>query len=343
MLIGMPRSTPARPHRRAVATAALLVAGLALAACGGEEDDAGGILPDVGGEQKAEDEPVLNPLTGLELKEQPERPVLTVKMDNSSSSAPQLGLSEADLVTEELVEGGITRLAVSYYSEIPEVVGPVRSMRATDIGIVQPLKAVLVTSGGAAQTADRIGEAGIKVINESGVGFYREPSRSAPYNLFNRLTEVADKMKPVDPPEPYLPFDGEGDLPEGKPATGLSARFSQGHVTDFTFEKDHYVNTNSNAAEGDRFEPDTVLVLRVQVKDAGYTDPAGAPVPETVFTGEGAAQIFHDGQVLDGRWVKDGLDDTLTLEVGGEEVTLPAGHVWMELVPAQGGSVQVTR
>jgi hypothetical protein len=342
MLVVMSSTTPARPRRRAVAATALLVAGLALTACGGEDED-GGILPDFGGDEEKADDPVLNPLTGLELKKQPERPVLTVKMDNSSSSAPQIGLGEADLVTEELVEGGITRLAVSYYSQIPENVGPVRSMRATDIGIVQPLKATLVTSGGAAQTADRIGEAGIKVINERGVGFYRESSRSAPYNLFNRLTEVADKVKPVDPPEPYLPFDGEGDLPQGKPATGLTARFSQGHATTFAFQKGVWVNTNSNAAEGDRFEPETVLVLRVQVKDAGYTDPSGARVPETVFTGEGAAQIFHDGREVTGRWSKDGLDDTIALEVGGEEVTLPAGQVWIELVPAQDGSVQVTR
>jgi hypothetical protein len=342
MLIAMSSTTHVRPRRRAVAATAVMLASLALAACGGEGED-GGILPVIGGEEEPAEEPVLNPLTGLELKEQPERPVLTVKMDNSSSSAPQVGLDKADLVTEELVEGGITRLAVSYYSRIPENVGPVRSMRATDIGIVQPLKAILVTSGGAAQTADRIGEAGIKVINESGVGFYRESSRSAPYNLFNRLTEVADKVKPVDPPEPYLPFDGEGDLPQGKPATGLTARFSQGHATTFAFEKGVWVNTNSNAAEGDRFEPETVLVLRVQVKDAGYTDPSGATVPETVFTGEGAAQIFHDGRVVDGRWSKDGFDDTIALEAGGEEITLPAGQVWIELVPAQDGSVEVTR
>ncbi len=289
------------------------------------------------------DGPVLNPLTGLELDEQPERPVLTVKMDNSAASAPQVGLSSADLVTEELVEGGITRLAVSYYSEIPDNVGPVRSMRATDIGIVQPLKATLVTSGGAAVTADRINEAGIRVINEKGTGFYREESRSAPYNLFNKLTEVSDKLKPVDPPEPYLPFSDDGSLPTGKPAKGLSAVFSQGHTTSFTYGDGVWTNTNSFAAEGDRFEPETVLVLRVKVGDAGYTDPAGYLVPETKFTGTGAAQIFHDGKVVTGRWVKDGLDDTIALEVGGENVTLPAGQVWMELVPADTGSVQVQR
>lgn len=334
-----PRLHPRLRPRRGAFAAPLLLLALVLAGCSGDDP---GLLPGDDTEEVS-DEPVLNPLTGLVLDEQPERPVLTVKMDNSTSSAPQVGLSAADLVTEELVEGGITRLAVSYYSEIPDVVGPVRSMRATDIGIVQPLKAILVTSGGAAQTADRIGKAGIRVINESGVGFYRDSGRGAPYNLFNRLTEVAEKAKPVDPPEPYLPFQDDADLPQGKPATGLTARFSDGHATSFDFEKGIWVNSNSNAAEGDRFEPETVLVLRVEVGDAGYTDPAGFPVPETTFTGGGPAQIFHDGRVVAGRWVKDGLDQTVGLEVGGEPVSLPPGQVWIELVPADGGSVQVTR
>ena len=51
------------------------------------------------------------------------RPVLVVKVDNTPSSAPQVGLDEADLVVEELVEGGVTRLA----GEVHRVVLPGRS------------------------------------------------------------------------------------------------------------------------------------------------------------------------------------------------------------------------
>jgi hypothetical protein len=47
-----------------------------------------------------------------------------------------------DLVVEELVEDGVTRLAAFYYSQLPSKVGPVRSMRASDIGIVSPARAV---------------------------------------------------------------------------------------------------------------------------------------------------------------------------------------------------------
>ena len=78
--------------------------------------------------------------------------MLVTKIDNSSASRPQVGLSKADLITEELVEGGITRLAVFYYQQLPEVAGPVRSMRASDIGIVKPAHADIVASGAAPPT-----------------------------------------------------------------------------------------------------------------------------------------------------------------------------------------------
>ena len=104
--------------------------------------------------------PALWPLTGLEVDgDIPKHPVLVTKVDNTSSSSPQVGLGSADMVVEELVEGGMTRLAAFYYSKVPKVVGPVRSMRASDIGIV-PTGAHVITSGAAAITLARINKAG---------------------------------------------------------------------------------------------------------------------------------------------------------------------------------------
>jgi hypothetical protein len=311
-----------------------------LAGCGGDEGGEEGASS-----QGAEGDTTMSatsPLTGLNLDSVPEHPIVTVKIDNSGNSSPQVGLSGADMVTEELVEGGITRLAVSYFSEIPEEVGPVRSMRATDIGIVQPLGATLVASGGAPQTVKRVKDAGIDTVTAGGPGFYRKTDRSAPYNLFNKLPSLVKSLDPADPVAPYLPF-GEGTLPKGTHASGLTASFSGGSSSTFAFRNGTYANTDSFAQSGDQFMPETVLVLRVKVGDAGYTDPAGNPVPETKFTGTGPAMIFHNGRLVRGTWSKDGLDDDISLKAAGKEVELPAGKVWIELVPATGGGVTVTK
>ena len=332
-----------RPRRASVALSVAALALTALAGCGGDDkDDTAG-----GGTSQAVADGVtldaVSPLTGQELEgDAASRPVLAVKMDNSTSSAPQVGLGSADLVTEELVEGGITRLAVFYQSRIPGDVGPVRSMRATDIGIVQPLGASLVASGAAPQTNARLKDAGIQTYVEGAPGFHRVADRVAPYNLFVNLQDLADTMIPAKPAPPYLPFGG-GGLPHGSPARSLTATFSGSSSTSFSYRGGHYDNTDANAAQADRFTPDIVLVLRVQVGDAGYRDPAGNPVPETKLVGSGPAMVFSGGRLVRAEWDKPELGSALTLKVQGKPVQLPPGRVWVELVPLRGGGVTVGR
>src|SRR3954453_23480505 len=334
-MLGAMRS-PRRPGPRLRALAALaVVAALTLAACGNDDDDGGD-------KQAVAKATVRSPLTGLTLAKKPQHPILAVKIDNSSNSAPQVGLNSADMLVEELVEGGITRLAAFYLTQLPAKAGPVRSMRATDIGVVEPLNADLVASGGAPVTVKRVKGDGITTFTEGAKGFYRDTSRSAPYNLFMRMPELAGSLKaPTKLPQTYLPF-GSSKLPKGRPASGLTARFSPGSSTSFHFQGGKYANTDSNAASGDSFAPATVLVLRVQVGDAGYLDPAGNHVPETKFTGSGHALVFHGGRLVQGTWTKDGYDAPVRLNQRGKQLELPAGKVWIELVPADGGSVTVS-
>src|SRR3954452_9918833 len=203
------------------------------------------------------------PLTGLKADgAAPKHPVMIVKIDNTENSSPQIGLSKADLITEELVEGGSTRLAVFFYQQTPREVGPVRSMRATDIGIVKPAKAVLVASGGAPPTVRRVKAAGIKAYTEGATGYERDNSRTAPYNLFNHLDKLAATLDAKDTVPSYLPFASADDKVGGQPAGGVDAQFSGGHTTSWTYQGGKYVNQNSHAAQGDQFRPDTVLVLR---------------------------------------------------------------------------------
>jgi hypothetical protein len=332
-------------RRVRLTVAAALAASLMLAGCGGDDGDSPD--NDEGAKQVGDGSELTStwPLTGLPVasdgSSELTRPVLVVKMDNTYSSAPQIGLSKADMVVEELVEGGMTRLAAFFYSKVPGNAGPVRSMRASDIGIVKPVDAQMVTSGAAAVTIRRLQAAGIKFYGEGTKGSYRDSGRVAPYNLFVRLSELAKSLEKNDParPDDYLPWGEEGDLPQGRKARTIAASFSGGHTTNWTFAAGKYRNDNTFAADGDEFLADTVLVLRVRVGDAGYRDPAGNPVPETKFEGKGQALVFHNGRVVRGTWAKSKPDAALTLATRAGELTIPAGHVFIELVPASGGNV----
>ncbi len=333
--------------------ALMVVASLALAGCseGGNAAEPETVetthLDGTVEEVEVPEEPQTWPLTGVEVdgdgSAEARHPVLVTKMDNTPSSSPQLGLSHADLVVEELVEGGITRLAAFFYSDIPGTVGPVRSMRASDIGIVTPVQGSIVTSGAAPVTLNRIAGAGITHYGEGYKGFFRESSRSAPYNLMANLDDVASTIKDkLVRPDDYLPWGTADDLPKGPKATTVNADFGN-HTTTWQYGDGRYANTNSYAAADDQFPADSVLVLRVQVGDAGYRDPAGYPVPETKFVGEGAAVLFHAGRVIRGTWSKKDLTSPLELSTKQGDLTVPAGRVWIELVPAVNGDLTWTK
>jgi hypothetical protein len=332
------------PVRRAQLTTALLLAtSLLLVGCGGDDksDETTPAAQKVAGsEQLASTWPLTGlPVSGDEEAAQ-DHPVLVTKMDNTAASSPQVGLGSADMVVEELVEGGLTRLAAFYYSELPSRVGPVRSMRASDIGIVSPIDGTVVTSGAAATTINRIKGAGIQYFAEGAKGISRDSARHAPYNLFADLSQVSKEAAgDTTRPDDYLPWGDEKDFPQGQPAKTISAIFGGGHTTSWKYDGKGYVNQNTYAAQGDQFPTDTVLVLRVPVGDAGYRDPAGNPVPETKLTGKGAALLFHDGRLVRGTWKKNDLKSALTLSTKAGKLDVPAGHTWIELVPAANGNV----
>jgi hypothetical protein len=343
----------ALPKLRLTALVALaVVASLVLAGCGGKSDD-----------KKAEDRPTSQPteggtqlaavwpLTGLPAPEQaPDHPVMVVKIDNSAASDPQIGLGKADMVVEELVEGGITRLAAMFYSQLPSKAGPVRSARASDIGVVTPTHAVLVASGMAPPTVARLNAAKVRYYTMGAPGVVRDvndPQHDSLHSVFVDLPKLAKSLKkqPVVPAN-YLPWGQESDFAGGQPATGMNVEFSRSTTTSFRFDPQSkkYVNTNSHAGQGDQFKPDSVLVLRVREGDAGYRDPAGNPVPETLFFGKGQLMLFHNGQVTRGTWSKEKRDSPLELTTAAGPMKVPAGHVWIELLPGKkaGGSIRIT-
>ncbi|WP_175507703.1 DUF3048 domain-containing protein [Nocardioides terrae] len=331
----------------------LLAAGLALSACGGGGDD----------KTKSEDKPAAStspttppppqywPLTGVQAPEgqsvEKDHPVLVVKIDNTDNSAPQLGLGSADMVVEELVEGAATRLAAFFYSTLPKTVGPVRSMRASDIGVVSPVGATVVTSGMAAQTKARVNDAGVKFIEEGAKGFFRDDTRSTPswYHLLDHLDQTVTLTKTAPAtPKNYLTWGTEADFPAAtaQPATQVDVPFGGFRTTKWVFQGGHYVNTNSYAKKGDEFAADNLLVIRANIGDAGYLDPAGNHVPEIKLDGRtGKALLFHGGKMVRGTWSKKSATSAIELATDTGALKVPAGHTWIELVPDNGPQLGV--
>lgn len=304
-----------------------------------------------------------SPLTGEPMKDgRPKNPVFVVKIENTDGGAPQYGLNKADMVLEELVEGGLTRLAAFYYSTLPSKVGHVRSLRTSDIGIAGPVGGQIVASGGASGAYKKVENAGIKVFSEDAgsPGFSSDPLKYRPYNRLIDLKTVNKSAKRTKINGPYLPWTSAdaattptpepttttstGTTPstETKPATSATVRFSNSTSTTWAYKDKKWVRTNGHAEAGKDFKADTMIVISCRIGDAGYTDPAGNPVPVTVFEGSGKAKVFHGGTVTNVTWNKPSLDEGLTFKnADGSPFTIDPGHVFLELIPKDGGSVTV--
>lgn len=247
----------------------------------------------------------------------------------------------ADLVVQELVERGVTRLAALFHTQTPDKIGHVRSMRATDIGIASPVQGQIIASGGASPTIERVKDAGITVHleDESAVGFTSDMG-GRPYNRLFDVEALAKASEPQELTGDYFEFGaGIAAEPSAVPASDLTTRFSPETTTAWALDdEDHWMRTNGPEQAGSGFETDTLIVIRAEVADAGYRDVGGNPVPETVFEGSGDATIFEGGKALEVTWQKDDVASMVVFATGdGETVRLKPGKTWIELLPRDEG------
>lgn len=328
---------------------AVFAATLTLTACSSSDTSApSGPEAEKGASEKLVE---TSPLTGKELPDgRPDNPVFVVKVENTEGGAPQYGLDKADLVVEELVEGGLTRLAAFYYSNLPSKVGHVRSIRGSDIGIAAPVGGQVVASGGAGGTVNRVKNAGITVLSEDNgaAGFSDDPAKTAPYNRLVNLKTLAKKAKPSKIRGPYLPWTpkksekSDAAKRSKKKATSATVAFSNSTRTQWALKGKTWQRTNGHASPGSDFEADTLVVMFCDVGDAGYLDPAGNPVPETELEGSGRAVLLNGKDVTEATWSKRSKRTSIDLEAkDGSPVTVDPGNAFVELVPKGAGSISL--
>jgi hypothetical protein len=105
-------------------------------------------VPSYTSSYKAPDPTGLAPLRGTTVSAGSlANPSLAAKVDNHEEARPQYGLQFADIVFEELVEGGLTRYVAIWQSNIPVQIGPVRSIRPMDPDIISPFGGIVAYSG----------------------------------------------------------------------------------------------------------------------------------------------------------------------------------------------------
>lgn len=321
-----------RRHSAVVAAAVLIVA---LAACGGSGGHTAKkrVAPTT-------PKPTVAPLTGLPdpSGQTLQRPALSVKIENTPEARPQTNLETADVVFEEVTEGEITRFVAVYNSTIPDVIGPIRSVRAMDPDIVTPLGGIFAYSGGIPESVNLIRQApGVNSLDESQAGsaMFRDKSKKAPHNLYGHGQDLLAKGGQPVPVRPLFSYADAGGAFNGDPVAQVDIGFKQGYGVTYTFDaasrtwKRSYGLTPHTAASGQQIAPTNVIV---QFVGCCVPSPEGGAY-QTV--GQGQAWVLSDGKIVRGQWTRsDRSQPTQYVDASGAPIKLLPGRTWVEFVPA---------
>jgi hypothetical protein len=352
-------STAAR-HRPLLGAVGLALA-LVLAACGGSDDGSvDPVVPDApevpsgpGGQPDVDvvDDRPRSPFTGLPVD--PDvlaRPLLIVKVENSENARPQSGLDAADVVIEELVEGGITRFMVLLHGQLPPAVGPVRSARPVDVDLLSGFGASGFAYSGARAEVEGLLSAvpSIRVV-EGVSGFYRDEQRRAPHNLYvvpETVLEVVERRGARSLIDIGWVFDDvapDGALtcpagavscpdPGGSVVVEMSRAFRSGWTYDAAagvYRRDQNGRVFASTGGG-RIGAANVVVLATR----HYVGASGYDETDATTTGAPAI-VLRDGRRYEARWEKATPSDLLRiLTPEGEPFPLKPGPTWVHLPSA---------
>lgn len=322
-------------HRNRIVAIAAVILIAALAACGGGGSSAKKrVTPTTAAK------PTVAPLTGLPDPngESLRRPALSVKIENTPEARPQTNLDAADVVFEEVTEGEITRFVAAFNSTIPDVVGPIRSVRAMDPDIVSPLGGIFAYSGGIPETVDLIRSTpGVNSFDETQAGsaMFRDKSKKAPHNLYGHGQDLLAKGGQPVPVRPLFSYLDAGAAFNGDPVAQVDVGFKQGYAVTYTFDaashtwKRSYGLAPHTAASGQQIAPTNVIV---QFVGCCVPSPEGGAY-QTV--GQGQAWVFSDGKIARGQWTRsDRSQPTQYVDASGAPIKLQPGRTWVEFVPA---------
>lgn len=341
---------PSWPRWRRIIGLATVLCLVLTAACSGDDDDSvdDGTASGEPGETTTTtiDPSLVAPLTGLVQADAASlnRSALVVKIDNVEEARPQAGIDSADIIIEERVEGNVTRLLAVFHSNVPDLVGPVRSTRSTDFDILPMFgRPVYASSGGNNSVMGGLSRVDVLDVghNRGGTGFNRESGRAAPHNLMGTPAELYERAgdEADAPPAPVFAFrDDDGELPAGAtPATTVGLSFGGAEISRFDWSEADGVWQRSQRGTAHTVVGDTTLdAVNVVAIQIDYTSGgAGQSSPHGVSTGEGTAMVFIDGHMIGGTWSRPSAGDPFELrDDSGSEILLNPGRTFIELVPS---------
>lgn len=277
----------------------------------------------------------------------PQRSALAAKVDNYRDARPQSGLDKTDIVFEEPVEGGITRYNAIFQCDNAPSIGPIRSARQIDIGILGQLGYPPLTHvGGINPVLENIGAAGIPNLDLGNFpsAITHLTTRYAPYNTYtstDQLYAIVPAGTPNTPPAPIYSYSPTA--PTGTAVTSVHVPFSGNSDVTWTWAASQsawlrfYNGTVADKnADGVQNQAANVIVQTVHLTYGPWLENSeGGLEVQAVLSGTtGPAIVFRNGIQVNGTWSRDAATSpTIFKDAAGAVISMAPGRTWVELVP----------
>lgn len=286
------------------------------------------------------------PLTGLPPREGQKinRVAVAVKIDNVDVARPQAGLDRADIVIEETVEGGLTRLMAIFQCDSAENVGPIRSARTSDGDLLRLLSGAVFGYSGANPRAiapvRRTSRAALIAFDDSPQYFRRDPGRAAPHDVMSSTATILKaglaRNRKLDAPRTVFAY-GEPKR-AGKKIRSASLSWSSYTSAVWSWKGRGWARTQNGSpdvlANGKRVVATNVVIMSITTRNSGLRDVLGNASPDDVVTGKGKVWVLRDGKVIVGTWKRANRANRMVLrDKAGNVLPLRPGRTWVELLP----------
>jgi hypothetical protein len=266
--------------------------------------------------------------------------VFAVKFDDTIYAHPQEGVESADVVIVTQVEAGLTRVMGIFSSNYPEILGPIRSARISDIDILAQFGKVGFLYSGS-QSKLRPVLSASNIVNLSAERnppsiYFNDPERTAPYAMMVKPNLLLEKASEVESAKAIGWAHGARDDSARKiltatirwPNAVYKATWSK---SERRFLLDHDKKPNL-ATNGTQLGSPMMMIQMTTITPLEYRDKFGGVTPKSTVTGTGTGYLLRNGSVTKVKWERPTPEapTTWTLE-DGSEAFFQRGQVWIFL------------
>ena len=272
------------------------------------------------------------------------RPI-AIMIDNNVGNNAHVGLQDAYLTYEIIVEGGLTRIMAIFKDVNTSVIGPVRSSRHYFLDYALENDAIYAHYGWSTYAENDIKALGVNNINGLyDKGYYRNYNVAAPHNVFTSIEDLynvstskgysttSNNYSLLNYTPDDVNFDATSDL---LTANNVSMSYSYREVRSYSYDATnrYYLRYMNNSPHTDRdsgevYHYKNIIIMKV---NNSTLDSYGRQDLDTVGSGEG--YYIANGYAIPITWSKASRSAKTHYYYRDNELVVADGNTMIQVVP----------